>query len=417
MPAGADFESVLRLLSPGMRVLLHAGPAECLGLRDALIAAPERAAGVTFTGLFVPGVNDFDYAGLTPTTRVESLFVSPCARASLEAGRLDLLPIHYSSYPRYLARRPADLAILHLPPAQSGRFSCGIGADVAEGVTRFARRVAVLANPLLPVTAGGVALDADAAEIVVEAEGPLLDYRGNGADDPVLAQVAAYVVGLIEDGDTLQVGIGKLPSSVLARVADRRNLRLHSGMLIDEVALLAEAGALAPSRPDAPAILAGIALGGAPVRALAGNGDVRLHGIGVTHDAVRIAALPRFTAINGAVEVDLFGNVNSERVKGRQVSGIGGAGDFMGAARLSPGGRSIIALPSQAKGRSRIVPVLDAGSASIARADLDILVTEHGARQVRDLSLDARAEAIIGLAAPDHRPALDEAWRALRALQ
>lgn len=417
MPVGADFEPVLRLLSPGMRVLLHAGPAECLGLRAALVADPERAAGVTFTGLFVPGVNDFDYAGLTPTTRVESLFVAPCARASFEAGRLDLLPIHYSSYPRHLARHPADLAILHLPPAQGGRFSCGIGADVAEGVTRLARRVAVIANPQLPVTAGGVALDADAAEIVVEADGPLLDYVSNGSDDPVLAQVAAHVAALIEDGDTLQVGIGKLPSSVLARVTDRRNLRLHSGMLIDEVALLAEAGALAPSRADAPAILAGIALGSAPVRALAANGDVRLHGIGVTHDAVRIAALPRFTAINGAVEVDLFGNINSERVKGRQVSGIGGAGDFMGAARLSPGGRSIIALPSQAKGKSRIVPVLDAGSASIARADLDILVTEHGARQVRDLNLDARAEAIICLAAPEHRPALAQAWHALRAKQ
>ena len=153
-----------------MRILLHAGPVECAALREALCADPERAQGVTFTGLFLPGVNTFDYGGLTDTTRVEGTFVPPSSRTMFAAGRLDFLPLHYSAFIAHLARHPADLAILHLPPAEAGRFSCGLGADVADGVRRLARQVAVIVNPSIPRTEGATALAAEEAAWVCEVE-------------------------------------------------------------------------------------------------------------------------------------------------------------------------------------------------------------------------------------------------------
>ena len=128
----------------------------------------------------------------------------------------------------------------------------------------------------------------------------------------------------------------------------------------------------------------------------------------------RIANMECFTAINSAVEVDLLGQVNCEHAAGRQISGVGGAADFMRAALLSPSGRSIVAMPSERRGKSCIVPRLEPGYVSIGRANIDWLVTEHGAARLGDLSLDARAEAAIGVAAPRHRAMLADAWQSLR---
>ena len=417
----SSLAAVADLISPGMRVLLHAGQAECLALQALLRADPERCAGVTFVGLFIPGINGFDYACLTPTTRVESVFVPPVARASFVAGRHVLLPLHYSGVPGYLARNPADLAILHLPPARQGVFSCGVGADIADGVLRFARKVAVIANPEIPWTQGAPALRAAEAALVVEHAAPLALHPSAGGDDAATPAIADRVAALIEDGDTIQAGIGRLPAVVLRQITDRRRLRVHAGMLIDEVAGLLEAGALAETPEGEAALVAGITLGSAPVLALAARPEAAFYGVGITHDVPRIAAIPRFVSVNSAIEVDLFGNVNSERVRGRQVSGIGGAGDFVSGARRSAGGRAIIALPSQVSGKSgrvsRIVPVLAAGDTSIGRADMDILVTEHGTARLRDLGLDARAQAIIALAAPEDRESLAAAWDKIRAAQ
>ncbi len=408
------FHRIMEEITPGARLLLHAGPAESVLLCDALRADPDRLRGSTVAGLFIPGVNGFDYASLTPATRVETLFVPPAFRGSFEAGRLDLLPMHYSRYPAYLERRPADLAILHLPPPRDGVFSCGIGADIADGVRRFARRVAVLVNPQIPYTHGASALRADEADAVFDAEGPLAPHLSPAGDD-VTDRLAAHVAALIGNGDTVQFGIGRVQTSILRTLRHHRNLRIHSGMIVDETAALAGSGALVPSGGGGAPVVTGMAIGSEPVRELAASALVSFHGIGVTHDLRRIAAIERFTAINSAVEVDLLGQVNCEHAGGRQISGVGGAGDFMRAALVSPGGRSIVAMPSQRRGRSCIVPRLEAGSVSIGRASIDWLVTEYGAACLGDLSLDARAEAAIGIAAPEHRATLAGGWRALRA--
>lgn len=401
------------LLTPGLRVLLHAGPAESPDFRAALLADPERASGVTFAGLFIPGLNTFDYASLTPTTRLETLFVSPAMRGSFDAGRLDHLPINYAAYPSFLARHPVDLAILHLPPARNGQFSCGIGADIAEGIQRFARKTVVLANPNIPHTPGGIALAASEAAAVYEVDGALASFPSD-APDPLTTILARHVAGLVRDGDTLQIGIGKVQAAVLRALSHHRNLSIFSGMLIDEVALLAKSGALHTAGTGRPDMTAGIAVGSPPLLDLAASGRVAFHGIDITHNPLRLAGIEHFVSINSALEVDLFGQVNAEMLRGRQISGVGGGGDYMRAARLSSHGRSIIALPSQARGKSRIVPRLESSPISFARTDIDYLVTEQGVAHLRDLSVDARAEAIMGLAAPDHLRSLQDKWRIVR---
>jgi acyl-CoA hydrolase len=419
MPKTMTMDQVLSLLAPGIRVLLHAGPAESLAFREALRAAPDHAAHVTFTGLFIPNINGFDYGSLTSTTRVESLFVPAAARETFEAGRLDLLPIHYSAFPDHLRRFPSDLALLRLPPPRNGLFSCGVAGDIAEGVRRFARRIIVLVDPSLPYTHGGVAIGADEVEGVVEIEEPAPAEEPD-APDARLDLLAGAVADFVEDGDTLQIGIGKLPASVLRKLRDRRRLRFHSGMITDETAHLFKAGAIAdPSFGEtlsgqAP-ILTGIAHGGDAVRRLVSGKETAVHGVDVTHDVRRIATIPRFVAINSAIEVDLFGQVNSEAIGPRQVSGIGGSVDFTRAARLSPGGRAIMALQSRTGEKPRIVPRLASDVVSLGRADMDTLATESGAVRLRDLGIDARAEAIIGLADSRDRAALAEAWAKMRA--
>jgi acyl-CoA hydrolase len=396
-----------------MHVFLHAGPSESLALREALKADPARAAGVTFSGTFIPGVNNFDYAGLTETTRSAGPFVPPSARSSFAAGRHDHLPLHYSAVPDYFSAQSFDLAVLHLPPDQQGRFSCGLNADIV-GAVLHAREVAVIVNPELPYT-WGAAIDANLVSLLIDGDAPLLRIPSDPADD-VSRAIGRHVASEIRDGDTIQTGLGRIPSAVLSALSGHRGLRMHTGMIADEAAGLVEAGAIDLSAQGGRLpILTGMAIGTEIVHGLARRHGIEFHGADVTHDFRRIAAIGGFVAINSAIEIDLFGQVNAEIVQGRQVSGTGGSADFARAARFSPRGRSIVALPSAAKGRSRIVPLLGPGAVTQPRADADIVATEHGLARLRHLSIDARAEALIVIADPVQRTELAAAWQKIRA--
>lgn len=387
---------------------MHAGPSESLAFRTALQADPERAAGVTFVGVFITGVNDFDYAGLHPQARLASSFAPPRMRASVEAGRLDFTPLHYSELGPWIRAQRFDLAVLHCPPDRDGVFSFGLNADVAAAAASVARETAVIVNPRLPWTRCRAPLPASGVALRIDGDGPLLSIpadRGDAASETIAGHVAAFV----RDGDTIQTGIGRIPGAVLRKLATRRALKLYGGMLSDEVVDLAAGGALAPSP-----IITGQAIGSPVLHEFVRGADAVFCPTDETHDARRLMAIDDFVAINSAVEVDLFGQVNGEMLGGRQISGVGGSGDFARAARRAKGGRSIIALPASARGASRIVPRI-LGPVSQSRNDADIVITEHGVAEIRHAGLDARAERLIAIAAPEHRAALGDAWRDLRA--
>jgi len=398
-------------LRPGQRVFVGAASVEPLAFCEALAVDPGRARGVEFAGSFIPGVNSFDYAGLDPEARLTTILLPASARESFSKGRVRLMPLSYSAFADHLTRFPPDVAVVQVtPPDADGRCSLGLGADFAPVVWKSARRRVAFVNSALPRPAGAWTLDAATIDVAVECAHPPIS-AASAPEGSETARLVANAAALIEDGATIQYGIGGAPTAIVAGLADRRGLRLHTGMVSDEVMALAAAGALA----DADGIT-GVAMGSPALYDwLRSQPRLKFGPTPMTHGAAALLATERLTAINSALEVDLFGQANLEWRGTGLMSGVGGAPDFIRGARLSPGGLSIIALPATAKGRPRIVTRLQAPSASVPRSEIDVVVTEYGAAKIRDLSLDERAEAILAIAAPEHQAALEAEWRAIRS--
>jgi 4-hydroxybutyrate CoA-transferase len=420
MPEKITAERLPDLLRPGMTVFVQGASGEPSPLLHALAAAPEASAGVHYVGCLIPGINRIDPASFHPTARLTSFFVFGDVARSYAAGKVRFLPLHYSGIWDYLSRLEVDLALLQLtPPDRRGRCSLGVSVHFVPAILERARAVVAEINAAMPRPAQSFEIPYDRLDWVVESERPLVSLA-TGDLAPEIDQVGQNVASLIEDGDTIQIGIGKVPAAVLAALRGRRDLGLHGGLVSDEVAELHAAGVLTGARksPERGTMVCTAALGGARVYEWAGRcPDLRFAPVRHTHDTRVIAQIDQFVAINSVLSVDLYGQANAEMLDGRQVSGTGGLLDFARGARLAKGGRSILALLSTAGGKaSRIVPRLGEGEVvSCPRADADIVVTEHGVAQLRDKSIDERAEALIGIAAPASRDELAEQWRRHRS--
>lgn len=396
---------------PGQRVWVPTLSNESTLLCDELRADPERASGVTFAGVQFPGVDRMDYLALHPQARQLGWFMSPALRRGLQQGRAELLAQDYREISRHVAGdAPYDVAIAQLTPPDAGGWCApGLAADFVPLVWQRARRRVAHLNPAMPRIASSFRVHISELDFFIEAQTQLNDFI-DPAPGPTEGRIGQHVATLVRDGDTLQFGIGGVPLSLARALSSHRGLRFHGGMLSSTVQSLWEAGAM---DPDAP-LTTGVVLGDARLRTFAGEvPKLWLTDVRHTHDPARIAALPGFVAVNGAVEVDLFGQVNSERTNGAIQAGAGGLPAFAQGALDSQGGRSLICLPATAKGGalSRIVPALGSQSlATLPRYLVDTIVTEHGVARLRGLSLAARAQALIGIAAPEHRGALSTAW-------
>lgn len=403
-------------LAPGLKVWVPTLSNESSLLADELRRDPERASGVTFAGVQFPGIDRTDYLALHPQARLRGWFMSAAMRRGLAEGRAELPSQDYLGIARHLREdEPYDVAIaqLSLPDAQ-GWCAPGLAADFVPLLWQRARRRVAHLNPRLPRLPSTFRVHVSEIDLAVEADAPLNDFAEPALGD-LEKRIGAHVAGLVRDGDTLQFGIGGVPMSMAHALCSHRRLRFHGGMLSGAFIALWQAGAM-----DRDAALhTGVILGGAELRELAAAlPQLRLQDVGFTHDPARIAAIPRFVAVNGAVEVDLFGQVNAERAGGLIQAGAGGLPAFAQGALASPGGRLVIALPASAKGGSvsRIVPALGAQSlVTLPRQLADAVATEHGVAELRGLSLHARAQALIAIADPAHRPALAAAWNTMAA--
>jgi acyl-CoA hydrolase len=329
------------------------------------------------------------------------------------AGLLDILPAHYSSFPGLIARGAigADVVLVQLPPPDDrGRYSLGLARDYLVAALRRARVIIAEVSPLVPWTAGGPTLTAGQLAAVIPGRYPPAQ-SASAPPTAVQAQIAANVAGLIEDGATLQVGLGSLPESVLSQLAGRRDLGVHSGLLPDGIVDLMEAGVVTGLRKSADRGLTvgGMLLGTRRLFDYAHRNErIQLRDVSYTHAAEVLAAQDRFVALNSALEVDLSGQVNAEVARGRYLGAVGGAVDFLRAAARSRGGLPVVMLPARAGPASRIVAVLS-GPVSTPRSDAGVIVTEHGVADLRGLPLARRAERMIAIAAPELRGALDQA--------
>lgn len=411
MPASLSSPGLLDRLRPGMTVYVPGVSGESLPFYAALRERPEAAAGVRFVGVHFPGINRSDYLGLHPEARQRSYFMLPGLRPGLASGRAELLPLDYPGAYRDLAENvEVDIAIAQLtPPDANGQCSTGASADFLPAVWKRARTRIGHINPRLPRTAGSFAVPAADLDAVFEADSELVSFDAGKPDDR-MRKHAAFVAGLVRDGDTVQFGVGKLQSAVLDALRSHRRLRVYSGMVSTAIVDLLDAGAI----QGAASIEAGVALGDAAFYQRVGQDEAfYFRPVGETHDVRRIAAIPSFCAVNSAIEVDLFGQVNGDCINGKLLAGVGGLPAFVHGARLSAGGRSIIALPSATDdGKlSRIVPTLSpCGLVALPRHEADQVVTEHGIADLRGKSLHARAQALIAIAAPPFREELARAW-------
>ncbi len=401
-----------RLLPAGARVLVQGGAGESPYWLAALHEAGRALPPLRFTGALLPGINDAPY--LPHAARAETFFLTPALRDGVAAGRVDFLPIGYSDILRHLADGPIDAALMMLaPPDAAGQCSFGVAQDfLAEIWPQIPLRIAHI-NPAMP-RVDGAHIPYGALHAVVEGAEPLFSPREQAADDPAASAIAAHVARIIPDEACIQTGIGKLPGAILAALSAKRDLRIHTGLVGDGVLSLLAAGALASGR----AITSGLAVGSAALyAAIAQMGD-RFHfcPVSSTHGFATIAAIPLFCAINGAMSVDLWGQVYSEMGPRGLASGPGGLADFARGARASAGGLSIIALPARAGTTPRIVaPGAGAGPVTLGRGLVDMVVSEFGIADLRDAGHGERAARIIAIAHPDDRAGLQAAWDEMAA--
>jgi acetyl-CoA hydrolase len=405
-PAALD---LARWIRPGDTVLWGQADAEPVTLVRALAEQRHRFArtrvflGVGLSAVLEPGHADaIDFLGYCG---------SGTNRRLAEAGLLDIWPGHYSDLPARI--RSGDLALdvlmLQVPPADAqGRHSLGLAHEYLLAALATARVVIAEVNDQVPWTMGLQHLDAARIDASVTASYAPLCSR-SPASGPIETAIATHAASLIEDRATLQCGLGAIPEAVLAALHDRRDLGVHSGAVGDGVMALMEAGVVTNAHKgrDPGATVAGVLMGSTRLHHYAHrNPALQLRGTDYTHDADVLASLPRFVAINSALEVDLSGQVNAEVAAGCYVGAVGGAVDFVRGAQRSRGGVPIIALPATAGVRSRIVATLS-GPVSTPRCDAGVFVTEYGMADLRGLPLAARRRRMLDIAHPEHRARLE----------
>ncbi len=421
MPKSIAPNDLISLLKPGQSVYMPDCAGESLLFAKVLQENSTACAGIRFVGVWIPGVNQIDYAALHEDTRATSFFVTPALRKSFAAGKVDFLPMHYSEITPYLQSIPLDLALIQVsPPDKNGQCSFGIAADFPPSIVGHAKTLVAHVNPNMPAPPHAPTISYDALDYVVEEPFDLLEYD-LGAENDALRAVGANVASLIRDGDTIQIGVGKIQATVLEPLTDRKNLRMHGGMVCDPLMALAASGAMARGG-ERPMVQTGVAVGSRALYDFVGSDpDIAFHPASFTHDIGVLGAIDNLVAINSSIELDILGQANAEMIKGNQISAAGGLVDFLRGARRSKGGRAIVALVSTTSDgkTSRIVPTLAPGtSVSVARSDIEYVITENGIADLRNKTLPERAELLIEVAAaPQFRNELRAARDEVPALR
>ncbi|GIX30153.1 MAG: acetyl-CoA hydrolase [Porticoccaceae bacterium] len=397
---------------PGDRIVIGQACGEPTTLVEALIRQGREIGGLSafiatsFSGLFTPDTAE--------SFALSSMGAIGALRAMTKAHRLAVIPCHVSQVGPYIRDGilPCDVALIQVsPPDDEGFHSCGLISDYVLAAVERARVVIAEVNDQVPYTFGE-RIHRSQIHCAVEVSRPPVEVPP-APITPVDEAIARHCAEYIGDGAVLQTGVGAVPDAILRLLRDRRDLGVHSGMLGDGLVDLVEAGVVTNARKE---IDRGVSINGALIgterlyRWAHRNPAIRMCPTSYTHDPAVLAKLSRLVTINSALEVDLTGQVNAEQSGAAYVGGTGGQVDFVRAGARSPGGRALIALPATAKGGkiSRIVPSLS-GPVTTARTEVDVIVTEYGAAELKGQSLAERARRLVAIAHPDFRESLDRA--------
>jgi len=403
-------DEAVRGISNGMKVFVHGSAATPFPLLGALSRRTDLE-NVTLYHLHLEGMAPWTAPGMEERFRSVSLFTGASMREPVNAGRADYVPIFLSDVPA-LFRSGAirlDAAIVQLsPPDRHGYCSLGTSVDAARAAVDSAPMVIAEVNERMPRTHGDTSVEFEQLEAFIHTDRALPTHEPE-PETPEIARIGDLVAGLIEDGSTLQMGIGAIPDAVLSRLHDRRDLGVHTEMFSDRLVDLVDAGAVNNRFKTSftGRILTSFVLGSAKVMDFVNdNSEVEFVGADITNDTARIGRNPKVVAINSAIQIDLTGQVCADSIGSRIYSGIGGQMDFIRGAARSVGGKPIIALPSTAQGGkvSRIVPHLSEGAGVVTtRGHVHWVVTEYGAVNLHGKSLRERAELLRSISHPDFR--------------
>jgi acyl-CoA hydrolase len=402
-------------IESNMRVFVHGSAATPVRLVNEIIKQKDKFKNVELVSITLQGV-DLNNPDLIGHFYINSLFVSEATRKAVNTKLGDYTPVFLSEIPLLFSRNilSLDVAIVQVsPPDSSGYCSLGTSVDIAKSAIKYAKKVIAQVNPRMPRVHGDafVPFNLFTAAIWVEDELPEINYAKNGSE--AHAKIGEIVAGLVEDGATLQLGIGSIPDAVLANLTNHKNLGIHSEMISDGVIDLIKNGSINNS-------LKKIVNGSCVTSFILGtrrlydfvddNPNIKGMEVNYVNDPRIISQNPKVTAINSAIEIDITGQVCSDSIGTYQYSGIGGQMDFIRGAALSEGGKPIIALPSTTKtGVSRIVSLLKPGAGVVTtRGHIHWVVTEFGAVNLFGTSMEHRAKALINIAHPDHREELSK---------
>lgn len=413
--------AAVALVRSATNIFIHGACATPAPLLEALCARHDLES-VRLYHLHTAGPAPFAARGREKEFRSVSLFTGAPLRQAVAEDRADFIPIFLSDIPGLFLSGDVklDVAILQVsPPDRHGMCSLGTSCDAAKAAAASARLVIAEINAQMPRTHGNNVLPLAQIHAFIATDRALVEHPP-GLETPVEARIGELVADLIEDGSTLQLGIGGIPDAVLARLHGKHDLGIHTEMFSDRVVDLVESGAVTNR-------LKAVGVGRIVTSFINGtrrlfdfvddNPLVAFYPCDWTNDTSVIRRNPKVVAINSAIQIDLTGQVCADSIGHRIYSGIGGQMDFIRGAALSPGGKPIIALPSTASGGriSRIVPQLDGGAGVVTtRGHVHWVITEYGAVNLHGMTLRERAAALISVAHPDFRAGLERDFRALR---
>jgi 4-hydroxybutyrate CoA-transferase len=406
----------------GDQLYLQCAAATPSVLLDALVARAPELHAVSIVHLHCEGPGPHLAPAMEPHFRHRALFVGPNARAAVNEGRADYVPVFLSDVPRLFesGMLPLDFVFVNAtPPDAHGFCSLGTSVEAMHAAVKAAKTVVVQLNAAVPRTLGDSFIHVNDIDLAVECDVAPYEVRV-GAIGEVERRIGGFVAALVPDGATIQLGIGAIPAAVGAALLGKHDLGVHTEMFTDTIVDLVEAGVVNGSRKERNRgkIVAAFMMGTKRLYDFAAdNPMIEMRSVDFTNDTSVIRTFSRMTAINSAIEIDLTGQIVADSIGHRMYSGVGGQMDFIRGASLAAEGRAIIALPASAQGgaRSRIVASIQEGAGVVTtRAHARTVVTEHGIAELWGRSLRERAKALIAIADPAFRDQLEHDVERLR---
>ncbi len=406
----------IKMIKSGDRVFVHGGAATPHHLLKKLTERASELFNIEIVSISLQGEVLIAQKKYKDNFRINSLFVSENIREAVNEGRGDYVPIFLSEIPNLFKRGilPIDVALVQVsPPDKHGYCSLGTSVDIAIAGVKAAKKVIAQINPRMPRTLGDGIVSVHEFDAMVFAEVELPEIIPTTPSE-IAMRIGAHCAGLVENGATIQTGIGSIPNAVLASLSHHKELGIHTEMFSDGIIPLLEKGVITNQhkKKHRGKSVTSFLMGSRKLYDFVDdNPSIAVLGIDYVNDTSVIRTNPKVTAINSAIEVDITGQVCSDSIGTYHFSGVGGQMDFIRGASLSEGGKPIIALPSATgKAISRIVPFLKQGAGVVTtRAHAHYIVTEYGVAYLYGKNMRQRAKALIEIAHPNHREALDKA--------